>query len=626
MNLPYFPIIHAVSALVASGALLVPAAALAQSTTEAGVQVLTRGPVHEAFAETVYFDPQPGLIVSAEPPAPIEELPPEHQLVGDNVTWIPGYWAWGDEQNDFIWISGIWRNLPPGRQWIPGYWSKVGDRQFQWTSGYWADSARTEVNYIATPPPANLDIGPNVAAPADDQSWIPGNWVWAENRYLWRAGYWLPLRVNWTWVPSRYCWSRRGYVYVDGYWDHAVANRGVIFAPVYFNDFAYASPGYCYTPGIVIALNVFADHLFMRPRYGHYYFGDYYASSYRSGGYYNSCWLDYRYRGYDPIYAYDRWQHRGDQGWVNRRRTDYNFFRDHEDVRPRHTYAAMEAAGRNRYNDGRNRRFATSLDQAVRAPAEGQRFSSLDQGRRQQFAAQGREVRSFGQARNQVEARSRDTGRVSSQPVAREQLTRSPVSGRQADRFASRDAPPRRPEARGTTIHTNPATRARQQPGTVRTAEARNLTGRQSSVTGSVNKPAAVARTTPSRSVPMTSTSGANRGGSDPNAASPTPQRQAQSTPQRQTSPTPQRQALPTPQRQTRPTPQRQALPQPQSRPTPQRQSLPTPQRQAQPQRQALPQPQSRPTPQRQSLPTPQRQAQPQRQALPQPQSRPTPQ
>ena len=33
-----------------------------------GAQVLTRGPVHEAFAETVTFDPQPG-IVRAEGPA-----------------------------------------------------------------------------------------------------------------------------------------------------------------------------------------------------------------------------------------------------------------------------------------------------------------------------------------------------------------------------------------------------------------------------------------------------------------------------------------------------------------------------------------------------------------------------
>ena len=34
---------------------------------EEGVQVLTRGPVHEAFAETVTFDPEPGIVVPKAP-------------------------------------------------------------------------------------------------------------------------------------------------------------------------------------------------------------------------------------------------------------------------------------------------------------------------------------------------------------------------------------------------------------------------------------------------------------------------------------------------------------------------------------------------------------------------------
>ena len=121
--------------------------------------------------------------------------------------------------------------------------SGIGDGRYQWTSGYWADSMSTEVTYLPTAPPRNLDIGPNVAPTSDDQSWIPGNWVWIESRYVWRPGYWLPLRADWTWVPARYCWSRRGYVYVDGYWDYAVANRGVLFAPVCFTRDVYVSPG-----------------------------------------------------------------------------------------------------------------------------------------------------------------------------------------------------------------------------------------------------------------------------------------------------------------------------------------------------------------------------------------------
>jgi len=91
-------------------------------TDEAGAEVLTRGPVHEAFAGMISYDSVPGIVVTAAPPTLIEEIPPGERPIGDDVTWIPGYWAWDDERNDFLWISGIWRALPPGREWIVGYW------------------------------------------------------------------------------------------------------------------------------------------------------------------------------------------------------------------------------------------------------------------------------------------------------------------------------------------------------------------------------------------------------------------------------------------------------------------------------------------------------------------------
>ena len=105
-----------------------------------GIEVQTRGPVHEAFAETITFDPQPGIVVPKTPPAAIEEVPPPQRPEGKNMAWIPGYWAWDDERNDFLWLSGIWRALPPGRQWVPGYWGQ-SQQGAQWTSGYWADAS-----------------------------------------------------------------------------------------------------------------------------------------------------------------------------------------------------------------------------------------------------------------------------------------------------------------------------------------------------------------------------------------------------------------------------------------------------------------------------------------------------
>src|SRR6266542_841861 len=100
-----------------------------------GTQVLTRGPVHEAFAGMVTFNPEPGVVVTKAPPDVIEEVPPEEKPEGDNVAWIPGYWAWDDERSNFLWISGTWRALPPGREWIAGYWSQTA-QGYQWISGY----------------------------------------------------------------------------------------------------------------------------------------------------------------------------------------------------------------------------------------------------------------------------------------------------------------------------------------------------------------------------------------------------------------------------------------------------------------------------------------------------------
>jgi hypothetical protein len=114
-------------------------APLGRIEAEDGVEVLTRGPVHEAFAETVIFDPEPGHMAPKAPPVAIEEVPPDQRPEGANVAWVSGYWAWDDERTDFLWVSGIWRALPPGRQWVSGYWGRSGQGA-QWTSDYWADA------------------------------------------------------------------------------------------------------------------------------------------------------------------------------------------------------------------------------------------------------------------------------------------------------------------------------------------------------------------------------------------------------------------------------------------------------------------------------------------------------
>jgi hypothetical protein len=104
--------------------------------------VLTQGSVHEAFGQPVLFNPGPSPVVSKQPPAPVEELPPDTKPAGDNVQWIPGYWSFEAAQQKFVWTSGIWRVIPPGLTWVPGYWTQSGTG-YQWVSGFWRHTETT---------------------------------------------------------------------------------------------------------------------------------------------------------------------------------------------------------------------------------------------------------------------------------------------------------------------------------------------------------------------------------------------------------------------------------------------------------------------------------------------------
>jgi hypothetical protein len=648
----HFRIIGTLSAFIATGALFIsPEAGALSAEVEAAqdVEVLTRGPVHEAFAESVSFDPQPGMIIRSAPPENIEELPPEQQLEGDNVTWIPGYWAWDDDRGDFIWISGIWRNLPPERQWVPGYWDALEGGEYQWTSGYWSDAEETEVAYIPTAPPRSVDIGPNIEAPSEDHTWIPGNWVYGESRYAWRPGYWNPLRPNWTWVPSRYNWTRRGYVYIDGYWDYAVAGRGVVFAPVYFNRHVYSSPDYYYTPSIVVSLDVFASHLFIRPRCGHYYFGDYYAPRYRDSGFYASFSWHSGGRGYDPIYAYNRWDHRHEDNWDRHQQDNYNYFRDNDRFRPPHTWSAMQRLRGESFEDdrGRSRVFANSFDGMVKNPERGQRFRTLDKDRRTEFVTQGKEMRKFGQERRQSEARGIVAADASKKMVTREKIARSPFVGRSSEKFTKEKAPPVRPEPRGSVMrerlqarkaeNANPSpaeiakpTRESVRPGTTREIPGK---GPETANDRKVN-PVPQTREAPQRQPQVTPERKVQPQTREKPERKPmvTPERKVQpqtrEVPQRQPQVTPERKVQPrtreVPQRQPQVTPERKA--QPRTREVPERQPQVTPERKVQPQTREVPQRQPQVQPQRQIQPQRQPQVQPQRQIQPQRQPQVQPQ
>jgi WXXGXW repeat (2 copies) len=70
----------------------------------------------------------------APPELPVYDQPP---IPGDGYLWTPGYWAWGDDIQDYYWVPGTWVEAPqPDYLWTPGYWAADGGA-FLWHAGYW---------------------------------------------------------------------------------------------------------------------------------------------------------------------------------------------------------------------------------------------------------------------------------------------------------------------------------------------------------------------------------------------------------------------------------------------------------------------------------------------------------
>jgi len=297
-----------------------------------GVEVLARGPVHEAFAQLATGLPEPGQVAAKEPPKLIDELPPDQRPEGDNVQWVPGYWSWDDDGSDYVWVSGLWRMAPADRRWLPGHWQAI-DKGWQWVAGFWAAASVTEVQYLPAPP-ASLDQGPSAAAPDDNSTYVPGLWTYQQSRYYWRPGFWVGNQPNWVWSPASYTWTPTGYLYNDGYWDRPLDQRGLLFAPVRFGSGWGGQP---YTPQYVVSADFLLGALFVRSFGQQYYFGDYFESGYATRGY--TAWPEYRVgrNGYDPNYAYYRHQYAAQPLWEPALRDLYRARIAGEVARPPHT-------------------------------------------------------------------------------------------------------------------------------------------------------------------------------------------------------------------------------------------------------------------------------------------------
>jgi hypothetical protein len=375
-------------------------------------EALTHGPVHEAFAEPTVANPAPSLVVPKEPPTPIEEMPPDVKPDGANVVWVTGYWAWDDARKDFIWISGIWRDTPPGHVWVSGYWSQVKDG-YQWTPGFWSPAQQEQVNYLPEPP-QTLENGPATPQPNPDTFWVPGNWQYQETRYVWRPGYWTEARPDWIWMPARYVWTPSGYIFIPGHWDYVLDRRGVLFAPVYFATPIYVRRHFVFAPTVVIDSGLLTVNFFVRPNYYHYYFGDCYGQSFVSLGF--SPWFSVGVRfGPDPLFAYYSWHHRDDRRWVEGLHEHYTYLNAHPDARPPRTFVQQTTIINNITNNDitinknpNNKTIAIGapLNQYVKnaSTTNNVKFVNVSNSQRQQIALQGVKEQNFAQERAKVEA------------------------------------------------------------------------------------------------------------------------------------------------------------------------------------------------------------------------------
>lgn len=382
-----------------------PDAPADEAADDGAIEELTRGPVHEAFAEQVSPDATPSAIVPKAPPEAIEEVPPENKPADAKAIWIDGYWAWDDVDERYIWISGVWRVAPTGYRWTPGYWTEA-DGGFRWIGGFWASADRSEVAYQPAPP-ESLEEGPTSAAPSDGHIWVPGCWYYRDARYVWRPGYWTPGQDNWVWIPNYYRYTPRGYVLCGAYWDVPLATRGCLFAPVFFNRPIYNTPNWFYTPRVSIGLGPLHFHMFVRPNYCHYYFGDYYGPNYARRG-----WLPWnsfhrQRHGFDPLFAYNVWHYKRQGIDFNDRYDRWQKFYDrHEDQRPRHTFSEQrDWVAKNRAsdrNEWKQSAIAERFDDQVRNRRDG--FVSLDRADRQRYQEIGDRVRDFRTERAKSEA------------------------------------------------------------------------------------------------------------------------------------------------------------------------------------------------------------------------------
>ena len=240
----------------------------------AEIRQVDGGPIHEAFVAPI-TGPVVLDAISQEPPAPITEHIPGQE--DEYQEWIPGYWAWSLNEDDFIWVTGVWRCTPPGKIWIPGFWKQF-EEGWVWIRGFWSPQPATQLTFLAQAPPDALEE--EVGAPPNiDQFWAPGYWLFnsTTEEYDWLDGAWDTFDPDWIYVPAHYVWRSEGWIFIPAYWDWPANRCGRAYACIWIPaglrlHYVY-EPIWILEPLIIIqtCYTLYPDYLYWCHHHWHYY-------------------------------------------------------------------------------------------------------------------------------------------------------------------------------------------------------------------------------------------------------------------------------------------------------------------------------------------------------------------
>ena len=414
-----------------------------------------------------------------EPPQPIQEMPPDQKPAGQNIQWIPGYWAGTSRATT---SSGSAASGASRRPIVSGF-PATGTKSTGATSGSREPGFRSVRETRAKPA---VVLAPAPAEPRSRSQHAPAlSQRELDSRLLVLASVGIRL-------AARILGGRPAQLDLDaralcldpewlslraGYWDLPVANRGLMFAPVYYPQPVYAQPNFVFTPSIGIVGSAVTANLFVQASTNQYMFGNFYAQNFVSVGI--TPWFSFSFATgpplfYDPLFSYYAVINvRQNPGWVAAVREQYVLRRDRVELRPPNTYIEQTRIIERNVNITRNvtvvdhRELAMPLSRLAADPVAGRgmRMVKVEEAERQQFRQQVAQLHQFREQRVQQEregARARAAGGAAAQRPRPMNLPHSPIAshparatGSQAASLtAQRKAAPRLPAPRQPAIPT----------------------------------------------------------------------------------------------------------------------------------------------------------------------------